>query len=64
MHNLPIEFWNAKCLSYVASGAGKSLCADFVNEEQLRLGFARVLVEVDIESVFPKEVEIVGVDEG
>jgi hypothetical protein len=23
LHNLPIEFWNATCLSYVASGVGK-----------------------------------------
>ena len=23
LHNLPIEFWNAACLSYVANGVGK-----------------------------------------
>jgi hypothetical protein len=63
LHNLPIEFWNATCLSYVASGVGKPLCADFVTEEQQqRLGFARVLVEVDMDSNFPKEIEVVGVD--
>jgi hypothetical protein len=62
LHNLPIEFWNATCLSYVASGVGKPLCADSVTEEQQRLGFARVLVEVDMESNFPKEIEVVGVD--
>jgi hypothetical protein len=62
LHNLPMEFWNATCLSYVASGVGKPLCADTVTEEQLRLGFARVLVEVNIDSDFPKEVEIVGVN--
>jgi hypothetical protein len=45
LYNLPIEFWDATCLSYVASGVGKPLCADFVTEEQQRLGFARVLVE-------------------
>jgi hypothetical protein len=62
MHNLPIEFWNITCLSYVASGIGKPLCADFVTKEQLRIGFARVLVEVSIDSDFPKKIEIVGVD--
>jgi hypothetical protein len=62
LHNLPIEFWNATCLSYVASGVGKPLCADSVTEEQQRLGFARVLVEVDMNSNFPKELEVVGVD--
>ncbi|XP_059436754.1 uncharacterized protein LOC132169808 [Corylus avellana] len=64
LHNLPIEYWNATCLSYVASGVGKPICADSVTEEQLRLGFARVLVEVDMNSVLPKEIEIVGVDGG
>jgi hypothetical protein len=48
----------------VASGVGKPLCADSVTEEQIRLGFARVLAEVDIDSVFPKEVEVIGVDGG
>jgi hypothetical protein len=62
IHNLPIEFWNSTCLSYVASGIGKPLCADSVTEEQLRIGFARVLVEVNVESEFPKEVEVIGVD--
>jgi hypothetical protein len=64
IHNLPIEFWNSTCLSYVASGASKPLCADSISEEQIRLGFARVLVEVDIDSMFSKEVEVIGVDGG
>jgi hypothetical protein len=34
LHNLPIEFWNATCLSYVASGVGKPLCVDSVTEER------------------------------
>jgi hypothetical protein len=62
--NLPIEFWNATCLSYVASSIGKPICVYSITEEQLRLGFARVLVVVDMESGFPKEIEIVGVDRG
>jgi hypothetical protein len=63
LHNLPIEFWNSTCLSYVASGIGKPLRADFVTKEQLRIGFARVLVEVNVDSEFPKEIEVVGADE-
>jgi hypothetical protein len=62
LHNLPIEFGSNTCLSYAASGVGKPLCADSVTEEQLRLGFARVLVEVNIDSDFPQEIEIVGAD--
>jgi hypothetical protein len=49
-------------LKYVASGVGKPFCADSVTEEQLRLSYARVLVEVNINSDFPKEVEIVGAE--
>jgi len=60
LHNLPMEFWNTTCLSHISSGVGKPLCVDSIIEEQLRLGFARVLVEVDVESTFPKEVEVIG----
>lgn len=56
--HLPMEFWTPKCLSYVASGVGKPLYADKVIEDQKRLGFARVLVEIDINSDCPKEIII------
>lgn len=56
--HLPMEFWTPTCLSYVASGVGKPLYADKVTEDQKRLGFARVLVEIDINSECPKEIEI------
>jgi hypothetical protein len=56
--HLPMEFWNPTCLSYVTSGVGKPLYADKVTEEQKRLGFARVLVEIDINSQCPKEIVI------
>ena len=46
----------------MASGFGKALCASFVTEDQLRIGFARVLVEVNVDFEFPKEVEVVGAD--
>jgi predicted GNAT superfamily acetyltransferase len=42
----------------VASGVGNSLYADSVTEEQLRLGYARVLVEVNVDSEFPKEIDL------
>jgi hypothetical protein len=40
----------------VASGVGKLLYADKVTEERRRLGYARVLVEIDIDSECPKEI--------
>jgi hypothetical protein len=57
-----LNFGTLLCLSYVASGVGKPICVDLVTKDQLRLGFAIVLVEVNIDSDFPKEVEIVGAD--
>jgi hypothetical protein len=56
--NLPLEFWTTRGLSLAASGVGKPLYADRVTEEQQRLGFARVLVEIDTKSVCPKEIHI------
>jgi len=53
-----MKFWSAKCLSHIASGVGKPLYADKMTEEQQRLGYARVLVEIDTKSVCPKEVNI------
>ncbi len=58
MVHLPVEFWSPLCLSHVASGVGNSLYADSVTEEQLRLGYARVLVEVNVDSEFPKEIDL------
>jgi hypothetical protein len=56
--HLPIEFWTPTCLGHVASGVGKPLYADKRTEEQKRLGFARVLVEIDTNSECSKEVLI------
>jgi hypothetical protein len=55
---LPMELWTPACLSHVASGVGKPLCADKMTEEQKRLGYARVLVEIDLNSECLKELDI------
>ena len=55
---LPLEYWNSKCLSYIASGVGKPLFADANTESNTRLGFARVFVEVDVNAQFPEEIEV------
>jgi hypothetical protein len=54
--NLPLEYWSPNCLSSVASGVGKPLYANKITKEQKRLGFARVLVEIDVSSECPKEI--------
>jgi len=56
--HLPMEFWTPNGLSYVASGVGVPLYADKVIEEQKRLGFARVLVKIDVHSECPKKLII------
>jgi hypothetical protein len=56
--HFPLEYWNHACLSHVASGVGRPPYADFVTEEQKRLGYARVLVEIDVDSGCPQEVVI------
>lgn len=45
-------------LNHVASGIGKPLFANSVTEEQMRLGYARVLVEVNMESKYPRFIDL------
>jgi hypothetical protein len=56
--HLPMEFWTPTGLGFVASGIGKPLYVDKVTEEQKRLGFAWVLIEIDITLECPKEIDI------
>jgi len=49
---LPMEYWTPSCLSHVASVNGKPLFAYSVTEDQIRLGYARVMVEVNVNSEF------------
>jgi hypothetical protein len=57
MH-FPMEFWTSNCLSHMASGVGKPMYADKITEEQKRLGYACVLVEIDVRLECPKELFI------
>jgi hypothetical protein len=56
--NLLLEFWSHSCLSHVASGVVRPLYADKITEDQQRLGYDRVLVEVEVSSDYPKEIFI------
>lgn len=67
-YNLPLEYWTAPGLSYVASAIGRPLYADSMTEKCKRLSYARVCVEVEVGAFLPssfwlrlgngKEVEI------
>ena len=42
------------CLGYIASAVGKPLHMDSLTENRTRLSFARICIEVDLSSKFPK----------
>lgn len=47
IHGLPLDCWTTTALSKVASVVGKPLHTDQITQTRGKLGFARVLVEVD-----------------
>ena len=53
-YNIPLEYWTNTCLSYIASAVGKPLHMDSLTENRTRLSFARICIEVDLSSKFPK----------
>ncbi|KAG5548392.1 hypothetical protein RHGRI_013920 [Rhododendron griersonianum] len=50
LYNVPLELWTAQGLSYVASAIGRPLYADRMTETCKRLNYAKVCVEVDVDS--------------
>lgn len=56
--NIPLEFWTERGLSYIASGIGKPLYADVLTEKGQRLSFAKICVEVTVDSPLPDVVEV------
>lgn len=55
-YNVPLEFWSAEGLSYVASAIGNPLFADSMTENCSRLSYARICVEVDVDAQLPSKV--------
>lgn len=56
--NLPLHFWGLDSLSRIGSLLGTPLCADECTSNQLRVSFARLMVEVDVTKPLPKVVHI------
>lgn len=52
---LPLQCWNTRAISKIASKIGKPICINNVTKERKRISYARVLVEIDT-SVAPIEV--------
>ncbi|XP_021767614.1 uncharacterized protein LOC110732003 [Chenopodium quinoa] len=51
--NLPLNCWGAETLSRIGSLLGVPVCADECTSRQLRVSFARLLVEIDITKALP-----------
>ena len=51
--NIPLEYWTATSLGYIASVVGIPLHLDTLTENHYRLSFARICIEVDVNCTFP-----------
>jgi len=56
--DLPLDCWNARALSKIASRIGKPITTDKMTLTKERLSFARVMVEVDASKELVSSVEI------
>ena len=54
--NIPLEYWTNTSLGYIASVVGNPLHLDTLTENQARLSFARICIEVGVDCEFPKSV--------
>ncbi|GJZ72421.1 RNA-directed DNA polymerase, eukaryota, reverse transcriptase zinc-binding domain protein [Tanacetum coccineum] len=64
MYNVPLEAWNVKGISSIASRVGKpvmmhQVTANMCHSGVARLGYARVLVEIDAENGYTDKIEII-----
>ena len=53
-HNIPLEYWKSTSLGHIASVVGNPLYLDSLTENQSKLSFARICVEVGVDCEFPK----------
>ncbi|KAF7152803.1 hypothetical protein RHSIM_Rhsim01G0069100 [Rhododendron simsii] len=59
LYNVPLQYWSAEGLSYLASAVGKPLYADEMTESAKRVSFAKVCVEVDLKSSLPHSFDLI-----
>ena len=55
-YNIPLEYWANTSLGHIASVVGNPLHLDSLTENQSKLSFARICVEVGVDCEFPKSV--------
>ncbi|KAL9246119.1 hypothetical protein vseg_019694 [Gypsophila vaccaria] len=54
-HHLPLKFWG-KSLPKIAGLVGKYVKSDTATEKKTKLGYARVMVEVEVDKQFPDQI--------
>ncbi|XP_038994117.1 uncharacterized protein LOC120118005 [Hibiscus syriacus] len=59
LFNVPLELYSQAGLSYIASGIGIPISMDSVTTSKTRLEFAKICVEIEVEDVIPKTLEVV-----
>ncbi|KAE9445459.1 hypothetical protein C3L33_22645, partial [Rhododendron williamsianum] len=58
LYNVPLQYWTAEGLSYLASSVGKPLYADEMTETAKRISYAKICVEVDVNASLPHSVDL------
>lgn len=58
LSNIPLSYWSADGISYIASGIGKPICADEITSHFELLNFARVCIEVKASFSFPSSLNV------
>ena len=57
-YNIPLEYWTSTSHGHIASTVGISLHMDSLTENQTKLSFARICVEVGADCEFPKSISL------
>ena len=55
---IPLELWTDAGLAVVASAIGKPLLVDLATKERRRLSYARICVELNVDSTMPVEITV------
>lgn len=63
MSSIPLSYWSAEGISYIASGIGKPLCSDEITSKYDLLNFARVCIEVNASFTFPSSINVTVLNE-
>lgn len=58
LYDVPLQLWTAPGLSYIASSVGRPLYADGMTETGKRISYAKICVEVTVDSPLPHSVEV------